>query len=264
MPRFRYIRYLVLLLMLFAAAGHTLYTRARAADWDGGLRVVVIPVDADRRPATARYLASLTDADVAPIGAFLNAEAQLYGVGDATLVEVSLGPALDVAPPQLGAGRGVLDSIFWSLAFRFWSARQLWQRDIDGGDVTLYVQYYDPAVSKRLAHSLGLRKGMIGLVNAFADDRYRGSNNVVIAHELLHTLGASDKYDPRDNRPLYPEGYAHPEKKPLYPQRRAELMAGRIPLSAWRLEMPKGFDQVTVGAWTAAEIGWLSAARARR
>ena len=31
------------------------------------------------------------------------------------------------------------------------------------------------------------------------------TNNVVIAHEILHTLGASDKYDPDTLAPLYPD-----------------------------------------------------------
>jgi len=40
---------------------------------------------------------------------------------------------------------------------------------------------------------------------------------VVIAHELLHTVGATDKYDPATNESSLPEGYAEPDKIPLFP-----------------------------------------------
>jgi hypothetical protein len=77
------------------------------------------------------------------------------------------------------------------------------------------------------------------VVNAFADSDHEGSNNVVIAHELLHTLGATDKYDPIGNQPLYPDGYANPQASPRLPQRRAEIMAGRIPISETVAEIPR-------------------------
>ena len=54
-----------------------------------------------------------------------------------------------------------------------------------------------PACATQLAHSLGLQKGLIGVVNAFASSSQAAENNVVIAHELLHTVGATDKYDPQ-------------------------------------------------------------------
>ena len=120
----------------------------------------------------------------------------------------------------------------------------------------LFVVYHDPAVSPRLPHSTGLQKGLIGVVNAFADSDLEGSNNVVIAHELLHTLGATDKYDPNGNRPLFPDGYADPEARPRVPQRRAEIMAGRIPISETEAEIPADMTQVVIGAQTAREINW--------
>ena len=45
-----------------------------------------------------------------------------------------------------------------------------------------------------------------------------GGNDMVIAHELLHTLGATDKYDPVNNAPRFPDGYGDPQQMPLYPQ----------------------------------------------
>ncbi len=94
-------------------------------------------------------------------------------------------------------------------------------------------------------------------MNAFARSDMDGSNNVVIAHELLHTLGATDKYDFANNRPLFPDGYADPRAEPLHPQTRAEIMAGRIPISETRAEVPAGMDEVAIGLKTAREINWV-------
>jgi len=97
--------------------------------------------------------------------------------------------------------------------------------------------------------TLSLHPGYL-LINAFASKDYQGSNNVVIAHELMHTFGASDKYGP-DGEPVYPEGYADAYQDPLYPQTRAEIMGGRIALSQTKSKMPEGLSNVAVGAITA-------------
>jgi hypothetical protein len=83
-----------------------------------------------------------------------------------------------------------------------------------------------------------------------------GSNNIVIAHETLHTVGATDKYDIRSGVPNFPAGYGEPDRKPLYPQRYAEIMAGQRALSEREQEMPLSLSNVIVGPETAAEIGW--------
>lgn len=82
-------------------------------------------------------------------------------------------------------------------------------------------------------------------------------NNVVIAHEFLHTLGATDKYDPATNQPLFPDGYANPTLDPLLPQQFAEIMAGRTPLSRNEAETPASLDDAVIGTKTAQEINWL-------
>jgi len=84
-----------------------------------------------------------------------------------------------------------------------------------------------------------------------------GSNSVVMAHELLHTLGATDKYSATErNQPRYPDGFAEPHLEPLYPQHSAELMAGRIPITPHEARTPEFLDEVIVGPRTAMEIGW--------
>ena len=78
----------------------------------------------------------------------------------------------------------------------------------------------------------------------------------MIAHELLHTLGATDKYNPANDAPRYPDGYGDPRQMPLYPQSTAEMMAGRRMLSATRWEQAASLDEVVIGPATALEIRW--------
>src|SRR4030095_10262266 len=101
-------------------------------------------------------------------------------------------------------------------------------------------------------HSIGLQKGLFGIVNVFADRRMLGSNDTVIAQELLHTLGATDKYDPATNQPAWPDGYAEPQRAPRYPQEYADLRGGRIPSSASESSTPESLREVIIGGQTAA------------
>ena len=146
--------------------------------------------------------------------------------------------------------------IAWSLKLRHWAWRKQGQQPGPDPDVHIYMVFHDPADNQVLAHSLGLQKGLIGVVNAFASRRMAGSNNVVLAHELLHTLGATDKYDPATNMPLHPDGYAEPQRQPLHPQDNAEIMGGRIPRSQDEAVTPISLKSVVVGPLTAAEIRW--------
>jgi hypothetical protein len=119
----------------------------------------------------------------------------------------------------------------------------------------MFVVYYDPQTHARLAHSLGLAKGLIGVVNAYADREYDSRNNVVIAHELLHTLGATDKYDPEHIAAPLSRRLCRPQRKPA-PAVAAEIMGGRIALSPTQAEMPDRLAVCVVGEKTAEEIKW--------
>jgi hypothetical protein len=120
----------------------------------------------------------------------------------------------------------------------------------------MFALYYDPATLQRVPDSHGLQKGLIGTAHLFADPAAAGGNNIVITHELLHTVGASDKYDLGSGAPLFPTGLADRDRQPLYPQDAAEIMAGRRALSANQWEMPRSLRSVVVGPETALEIRW--------
>jgi hypothetical protein len=257
---FRTIRLTFLLgVLAFVALGAYL-SRARTTDWDLPLWIAIHPINADGSAATAKYLDALSKETFAPIEAFMAHEAARYQVTLSQPVRVELYGRVDEAPPVLDRAASALGRALWSLRLRYWA----WKKGVDGRrpppDIRMFVLYHDPTTTSSVPHSLGLQKGLLGVVYAFADRDMTAANNIVIAHELLHTVGASDKYDANDDRPLFPAGYADPQQQPLYPQARAEVMAGRRMLSEQEWDMPYGLREVVVGPETAAEIHWIKAA----
>lgn len=250
----RNLRYLILLLILLFVALNETVNKMSSTSWEAPLWVRIYALNGDGRSATDRYIDKLESRDFKAIEHFVNNEARRYGLA-IEAVEVEYNGRLQSHPPQPPSGQSVLENIWWSLSFRFWAMRRGWSSDSDEGDIELFVSYYDTETTHSLRHSVGLQGGMIGIINAFADASYRGSNQVVIAHEMMHTLGATDKYDSA-NMPLHPQGYADPFSKPLFPQTGAEIMGGRIPLSPRQAKMPQSLNEVVIGAYTAAEINW--------
>lgn len=253
---FRAVRILILLLVLATVAQTAWLSARRATAWKETLHVAIYPINADGSAATEAYLRRLSVADFAPIRAFFERELTHYGVTLLRPVDLALAPPRATQPPAPPAAGGALDAVLWSLRFRWWA----WRHDaIDGPrpQVRLFVRYHDAATHDRLAHSVGLEKGLLGLVNAYAGGGMGGRNNVVIAHELLHALGASDKYVPGSNLPRHPDGYAEPDRQPLHPQELAEIMGGRIPLAPGEAEIPPGLEACVIGPATAREVGIL-------
>lgn len=255
---FRTIRRVVLGTTLLLLAAGTWQTTRRIAAWDVPLRVAVHPIAGDDATATRRYVAALASRTFEPIERFVGEEAGRHGVTTSfgQHVRIRLGPEIESLPPPAPIGGNVLEIMWWSLRLRYWAWRVTPATNGLAPDVTVFVVYHDPRTSDALEHSLGLQKGRIGVVHAFASETMAGSNNVVIAHELLHTVGASDKYDPRTGQPIFPAGYAQPDATPRHPQRFAEIMAGRIPVSESESSLPPSLNATLVGEETAREIGW--------
>ena len=254
---FRQLRIALLLFILLLVAGDAWLAGSRATDWDDALWVAVYPINPDGGAVAASYISQLRNDVFSPLEDFFPQQAGRYGLAQKELVKVRLGPEVKTLPPVPPKEGNVLAVMWWSLKLRFWAMRTGLGMDGPPADIRIYVIYHDPARQPRLAHSLGLKEGLIGVVNAYASKAYSGRNNVVIAHELLHTLGASDKYDLASGQPIFPEGYAQPERKPLYPQHKAEVMGGRIALSSTRSEIPGSLKRTLIGRTTATEINWL-------
>lgn len=256
---FRNIRVLFLLVLLAVVAIYTKQQRIYSTSWLEPLEVVVFPINADASEQAVNYIANLNDQSFSDIDRFIAREAKKHGLYQEHPTQTRLGPIvykLPPAPPPKDAFR--LKIALWSLKLRYW----VWQNTPKGYSndniVRMFVQYHSPNSNKTMLHSLGLEKGLLGVVNAFASKEQGKQNNVVITHELLHTVGATDKYDDSGN-PMFPDGYAQPERNPLFPQYRAEIMAGRIPQSSSSAKMAQSLNSCVIGTKTAHEISWMDA-----
>lgn len=253
---FKKLRIAILLLILINVGVGAWLARARTTSWERPLRVAVFPIAADASPATAGYVAALATETFAPVDDFFREEGKRYGLTLSRPVEVRVAHKVPVLPPPPPYGESGLSVLLWSLQMRFWAWRH---GGVEGPapHVRMFVVFHDPKLTTTVPHSLGLQKGLIGVVHAFASEEQTAQNKVVVAHELLHTVGATDKYDPATNLPVFPDGYGDPEQQPLLPQRYAEIMAGRIAVSRTEAEMPGNLGSVLVGRATAREINWL-------
>lgn len=251
---FRALRISVLLLILFFVAVSTWLTSARSTDWNNSLWVKIYPINADTSPDSRRYIESLTVGSFQGIETFISREIQKYGHKLKRPVRLELGEEVQEQPPSPGSAPNTLQIMWWSLKMRWWASRVTAEQDKPPPDVRIFVRYHAPRNDFLLENSVGLQKGMVGVVNAFGARHLAGTNNVVIAHEFLHTLGATDKYDPVNGIPDFPDGLAEPDRQPRFPQRFAEVMGGRIAISAHDAVVPKSLKYVVIGDRTAQEI----------
>jgi hypothetical protein len=245
-----------LLVVLAAVAMQAWLDRVSTQSWQDTLWVGIFPLNGDGTSQAQHYIEGLSVKDFAGIEDFFAREAHRYGVKVDAPVHIELYPQGSQLPPALEPGAGPLGIAWWSLKLRWFAARASRVPGRAPSRIRMFVLYHDPATLERVPDSHGLQKGLAGIVHAFAEGAMSGRNNIVIAHELLHTVGATDKYDLATEIPLYPTGFADPDRVPLYPQENAEIMAGRRALSAQEVEMPASLRNVVVGPVTAQEIRW--------
>ncbi len=251
---FKAIRVSILLFVLLFVVLNNVLTQARSTDWNNSLWMKIYPINADGSDEVAAYISELKVSDFAGIETFLSRETERYERSVDRPVRIELGNQISEQPPRLGVQPGAVSIALWSLKMRWWSGRATAGQDRIDPDVQIFVRYHRPDVAIVLENSVGLQKGMVGIVNAYASRQYRGTNNVIIAHEFLHTLGATDKYSASDGQPLAPDGLAEPDRIPLYPQQFAEIMGGRIAASAAESHIPKSLRYAVIGKLTASEI----------
>jgi len=253
---FKNLRISVLLLILAYVGLNTFLNNKRATDWKHPLRVVIYPINADSKPTTEKYISQISHQQFDDFKALLQREALKYGLNLSSPIQVQVSKPIKNLPPIIPKDKNTFSIMWWSLKLRYWS----WKTDNHTGispQIRAYALYTTPTENRRLTHSTGLKKSKIALIKLAADNKSTQKNNIIILHELLHTLGATDKYDLQTNQPIFPDGYAEPNLTPILPQRKAEIMAGRIAITQSKAIIPKGLVQTVIGTKTAQEIGWL-------
>ena len=122
----------------------------------------------------------------------------------------------------------------------------------------MFLLYFDPAQSKRLAHSTGLQKGLIGRVNVFA------SHDMASKTTWSSLTNSCTRWVPPTSTILPPISLSIPTVTPIplisstvLPQRYAEIMAGRTPISQAEAEnAEQALTMRLIGGKTAQEINW--------
>lgn len=170
------LRVFILLTILAIVAGSAYLTKARLHSWKRPLVVAVHPVIAE--PETAAFAQDWRALD--GLDAFFDNRVQFL-----------LQPASARVPPMRpGEGAPWYDIVLYSLRLRAWAFR-----DKPKADCRVYVLFHNSTVGRVLEHSGSVPEARLGVVYTFADKRSDGQTRVAIAHELLHTLGATDKDD---------------------------------------------------------------------
>ncbi|BDG03801.1 hypothetical protein [Anaeromyxobacter oryzae] len=253
------LRVVVLLTALGVAAVFALGTRAARrtrTTWERPVDVGVFVLGAPPRDGVD----ALAGALAAVAARLADDRARLAGGGGAALRFEVLGPATPARlPPTAAPAPSILARA--AHALDLWRAERAVHAalpEVDPGafDVRVYV-VLDPAAAP-FAEGIGAAGGEVGVVRAaIAGDALLAATAVV--HEALHALGATDKYD-RAGHAVAPGGLWAPDQVPPYPQPRAEIMVGEIPLGPGRGRLPASAAEVGIGPETAREIGWLGAA----
>ena len=258
MTWFKIIRILILLAVFVTVAFYAKTQKLASRSWSEPLEVVIYRINGDNNSPTVNdYINDLDESVFVPIDRFIQKQSQTYGLITSHPTHISLGPVIAIAPPESPLpGSNYASIIWWSLKFRYWAYMNTPDSDSNLHRIRVFAHYHEPTEGRRLQHSLGLDKGLLAVVHAFASVDQDQQNNIVIAHELLHTVGATDKYA-ADSEPAFPAGYADPAQSPLYPQTKAEIMAVRIPLSETTSRMAASLNECVIGEQTAREINWL-------
>ncbi len=214
-------------------------------------------MNSEHNPVVEDYITQLDSSIYQEVDHFFQQQAEHYQLTIRHPIITSLGSTIHSFPPEAPTPPfSFIEAAWWSIQLRFWAFNNTPDNQSNQHRVRIFIHYHEAIKNRHLQHSLGLGKGLLSVVHAFASIDQQQQNNIVLAHELLHTVGATDKYNSH-NQPVFPDGYAEPDKQPLFPQFQAEIMTGRVPLSEWDSEMAEGLDYCIIGRKTATEINWL-------
>lgn len=258
MTLFKLLRIVLLLSFLFVIVAGTWMTERQMASWDRPILVTVYPIIADDQSATRRYVKDIKASDFTDVNRFFEREFRPYGLKVTPAFRFQVTAPREDLPPAIPSQFDTVGIALWSLKMRWWSWLQDLDNDLVKPDIKMFLLYHSLNGNNELGISVGMRKGRYGVIKAFAKESIEDQNLIVFTHELLHVLGATDKYVISTGEPIYPHGYAEPHRDPLFPQPRAEIMGGRIPLNAYASVMPDSLEQCRIGRLTGEEIGFLA------
>ncbi|MBL8195697.1 MAG: hypothetical protein JNM06_18040 [Blastocatellia bacterium] len=259
--RYRQIAAFGILLVVLLVSARIYYTDHRKLDWDRTYNVALVEVVYDSKKDKTRAL-SISGRDLLQhsLEKWFESEAKrVYNSNIKPFRFKLLGP---VFSQELAPELPLTDDNIWTKykqtsTFINYFNNQLLETgsNPDDYDIKLYLYIYpaDKREDYEKQHSVGTTRGRFGVVFLPVGKQSTGRTLCLIAHEILHTVGASDKYD-ENHFTLFPDGYFEPTKR--YPQEFAEIMSLAFPLSPGKEKDAENLDLSRVGEKTAIEIGW--------
>jgi hypothetical protein len=247
---------LAILVFVIAYAINDVASRHARKTWDHTLSIAVIVV---KKPGVdASAIEALRDR-VPALEERLTSELHRYAPNAPAPFHVTVfGPIDEHDRAPVFTSDGV-----FALATHAWDLRA-WTREADeranvasaAFDSRIYVTAEMPKSKKHMIEGSSEQGGRVGIVTVDLDVSTVDFSLAVIAHELFHTLDATDKYDDA-GRTKIPDGLAEPDLVPQIPQRFVEIMTRGKPLSSNEDQVLDTLDDLAVGPATAREIGWL-------
>lgn len=260
--RFFLVRVSVLLFVLFVVVLYAIRdfrSRRERTTWERSLEVGVVLVHANGTAAVDAVAIEALRERADALGARLEAEQRRHRPGAPTPFRFRVKGSVDApAPPPAPPSDGLVD-----LARHAWAVSR-WTKDVDERagvvpehyDTRVYVVVRRPTSAERtIVEGTSEQGGRLGFVDVELDETMIDLTWFVVAHELFHTLGATDKYD-ESGRARFPDGFVDPSASPPHPQRAAEIMARNRPIAPGIERVPETLDELGVGPATASEIGW--------
>lgn len=258
MTLFKLMRIVALLSVLFVILVSAWMTERRMAAWERPILVTIYPIVADDVPGTAEFAENLDLEVFEKVNDFFDRETSPYGIKVTPAFRFQLAQPSKQLPPPVPPQFEAAAIAWWSLKMRWWAWARDWKDELVSADIQMFLLFHSLNGNTEVGISVGMRKGRYGLVKALAMQSMNDSNLIVFTHEMLHVLGASDKYVLTNGEPIYPQGYADPNRRPLFPQVRAEIMGVRIPISSFSSVMPESLLECKIGRQTAEEIGFMA------
>jgi hypothetical protein len=260
--KFYYFRLTVLMLLFLAVAAwawNDIRERRERNSWVRPLHVGFVLL---RAGPVSDQTSEMLRARMADLQTHLEQEFQRWRQTTQVPFIFSVYGPLDISvPPPESYGEKLTDLAYF--AYQQWR----YLRDVDARaqvprselDSRIYLVIRPPNTGElQFVEGQSEQGGRVGVVNVQLDESMVDFALIVAAHELMHTLGASDKYDELGHV-MVPDGLAEPDKVPPFPQQYFEVMARNLPLSPEVEEPPEAIEQLRIGLKTAREIGWVAA-----
>jgi hypothetical protein len=247
---------LAILVCVLLYAWRDLRSRHARKDWDRPLYVAVVllqvaPLDPQAVTALRERLGTADEKLAEQMHRYRSSSIHPFAFA-------FFGPVpVDRPPPPLG-GESATEAAKQSYEAHSYLSHVDAAANLDASlfESRIYVAARPPTnAAHEMVEGSSEQDGRVGVVTVELDASMADLTSFVIAHELLHTLGASDKYD-ASGHALVPDGLAEPDRVPLYPQRFTEVMARNRPVAPGVEKVPTTLDELAVGPSTAREIGW--------